>query len=479
MPTQGLRTKYLRLAEELVTDEAPDRHASSHVVSRVRLSDVAVALGVSRAFVSRMWASEREFWDDLASYIAANEAGPSRMDVGGVFIGAETDESTIGECARRALNARQKTLIDDPWWIIRAALLGHPHDNRLGPLVAGTAASTIATIGEQWWLVLRLLDRVPTDSLTVSDLSAAMYCVADGLAIGGRLTAAVTTADIVTEPDEMPDAGRWSLLAYAAYCMLRRCTRPRRDDEQRADQFDRSSLRSAESLRGTPDWSVPQRSALDSGRQLFIDRLRSMPPPGTEEPIAGPLANVTVANLARRAGVSRQALYKLWPTQSELRIDLIHSLYQDEYEGALGIANAAIDAAMVDPATATVAVFERMLTWLRQTQPMSRLGYMVFAADFNDWRVKEVGRSVTEQALERYAVQISAMLVALRLQLREGVRPFHLAALTSLTAFGATRLAQSNPELLSNAGQASSAAWTPLAVVMNAFVVESTVPAPG
>jgi hypothetical protein len=120
-----------------------------------------------------------------------------------------------------------------------------------------------------------------------------------------------------------------------------------------------------------------------------------------------------------------------------------------------------------------------MLTWLGETQPMSRLGYMIFAADFNDWRVKEVGRSVTEQALERYAVQISAMLVALGLQLRQGVRPFHLAALTSLTAFGATRLAQSNPELLSNAVEASCPSWMPLAVVMNAFVMESTVPAPG
>ena len=135
-----------------------------------------------------------------------------------------------------------------------------------------------------------------------------------------------------------------------------------------------------------------------------------------------------------------------------------------------------IEAALQDPSTATVTALERVLVGLSATRPTSTLGYIVFAADFNDWRVKEVGRLAAEAALDRCSAQISLMLASLQRELRPSIRPFHLASLTSLTACGATRLYRSNPELLPRGSSASSTPWSPLAIIMNAFILESTVP---
>jgi AcrR family transcriptional regulator len=204
-----------------------------------------------------------------------------------------------------------------------------------------------------------------------------------------------------------------------------------------------------------------RRDYLDIGAQLVAEASRSMPPdPGLA------VAHVKLLDVARRAGVTKGALYHLWPSQEDFWHDLVVHLFVRGHVG--GTEQAAVDALALrslleEPGEAALVEYANSVFDRVRGEPGAYLQIAVYAYLFDDaelrawldadfraglarftsfltWGLAQVGRRMRPGADElQFATAVIVLLQGLLVEHR--IHPSAVADVTvegtRVTAFAA------------------------------------------
>lgn len=456
------KLRYLRAAAELAGRTGPGHDTFPYAVSRVTMADVAADLGIARTTLYKLWPSRIDFWADLTEFIAAAAIDPTTDDVATSILRTPIAASWAPmDTARLELNALQARQVVSPWVGLRTALLGYAGDERISALVAAANTREIDEITVQLDRTLAGLGVAPREPLTARDIAVVAFCISDGLATAGRLSPRVNAHDIALD-GEPPG---WGLLAFAMRGVIRRCTRQRADDEAPAPVTARSP---GPSRPADPSgrWSAAQLAALTAGARRFT---AGTPANASARP-PSPLGHVTIARLARHAGVSRQSLHRIWPSQQAFVADLIPYMFEARCEQVLATMRAAIRRSMAAPFGGALAATDEALGSLIRDATRGPLTHLTYASYDDDAVIRERCRVLLESLLDRFAEDVSTMTRSQGGSTRAGVQNFHLATIMVLTELAASRLERINPGSVRMELPYRGGNWSTLAITMEGIV---------
>ncbi len=341
--TAPVQQKYLDIAAELVNQDVAGEPPSGHLAGRARFDEVAKRMGVARSALYRLWPTQLDYWRDLVKY-AVSEPTMSVSDLfdpePGVVPSNPEDpldlEAVIDRLRLRVTQATE-VLASDAKDMIRTGLAGYPRVEGVNELASTVERDDRRVAASRLAGGLQAAGRRPIAPLTMIDLVTCIEMMLDGAVINGRTYPWFIEHRVVL--DDLP--GRpWSLAALGIRAVLTEFTE---EGELTAD--DRSLL--GDPVQGKtahqhdaarPAWNAAQCEALEVGIGIIAGPDSAAATTGT----GVALGHVTLARVARAAGVTRRQMYHLWPTQAEFRRDLIDHLvrpkrvdFLDRFSGAV------------------------------------------------------------------------------------------------------------------------------------------------
>jgi AcrR family transcriptional regulator len=456
------KLRYLQAAADLAGRLNPGHDTFPYAVSRVTMADVAADLGIARTTLYKLWPSKLDFWADLTRFIATAAIDPSADEVATSILQPATEAPRVTmDRARLELNALQARQLVNPWVVLRTNLLGYAADERVDTLVAAANAREIDEITVQVDRTLTSLGVAPREPLTARDIAVVGFCVADGLATAGRLSPRVNAHDIALD-GEPP---QWGMLAFAMRAVMRRCTRPRTDADATTAAAAGPS-RPSLLLNAAERWSPAQLAALTAGARRFATGA----PPSAAVRTPGPLGHVTIARLARHAGVSRQSLHRIWPSQQAFVADLIPYMFEARCEQVLVTMRDAARRALEVPAAHALAATEQAVATLIRDASRGPLAHLTSASAEGDSVIRERCRVVLESLLDRFTDELSTLTRSRGASTRDGVEFLHLATIIVLTELAAARLERTNPGSVRTLLPYRGGHWSTLAIAMEGIV---------
>jgi AcrR family transcriptional regulator len=168
------------------------------------------------------------------------------------------------------------------------------------------------------------------------------------------------------------------------------------------------------------------------------------------------LANVKVAEVAQRAGVTKGALYHIWPSQEAYRRDLLEHLLQLEEQDSIQEIQVAL--AGVGPSDDTVSAVHRLVDFAYQRlkddpKVLVRFSFYNYSDDPEVKRLLGIGGSSFEPYFGAYLAASG----------RRPRPPFTLQQLTTSTAayfFGMIMRHRSSPELVERPVEHDGREWS-------------------
>lgn len=295
----------LRAAVRLsLTDDQGTAWTSA--AAHVRVQDVASAIGVGRTALYRLWETQEAFRKDLLLFAYAQTNQPVLTDDElGSWL-ADIGDRVI-DPSSRAMRAVAARVSSGPWPVVISGLAGYLPSPRLAELDRQLRDDDVHRTTILLARIGRGLGRRPMAPATWTDLAELMDVLVCGTAISSLV------APWTTVPDWQRDAtGRpRSMLAAMAAEVFDRLTVDGPEDEV---AYERAT---APRPMPAPRWTVAQRRALAAGVELLRRELS-----GASVDLAA-FETVTVARLARAAGVSRQTVYSRWRSDDDLRLDVL------------------------------------------------------------------------------------------------------------------------------------------------------------
>lgn len=356
--SEPAKEKYLKIAADLVHQEVTGEPASVHLAGRARFDVVATRVGTARSAMYRMWGSQLDYWHDLVTYAVLNRMLPLRaLLTTHPDSDSDTDrEPTLGssegharphdlaslvELLRPRFNRAAEVLARDPKHMIRVGLVGYPRMATLSELVASADRRERQRASLRLATALRAVGRRPITPLTTLDLVTGLSFLLDGVASYGRIYPWFIERRVNLDREAHRS---WSLSSLAMRAVLYELTEPGDLDEPEVptgeDQLIEdelverlaSNVEPASTMNRAPDWSPAQIKALKAGIEIIGE-------PNPASGVVGAdmvLGHVTLARVARAAGVTRRHMYHLWPSQADFRLDLIDYLVQPDRAEFLG-----------------------------------------------------------------------------------------------------------------------------------------------
>lgn len=300
------RAKLLDIAVEIVLSADEDPSAWLHAVAVVSPLDVARAVGLSRTWMYQLWPTKQEFWQDLAIYECLRDDEAPLAKAGWRQV-RETGSTPL-EALRRAMNTLTADVRVAPGTVTFATVLGYSLPAEVAELKLLKQRRATAAIERLMveWLIAS--GRHPVPGCSLGDLADMVKLLIDG----GRMANVV--APWMLEPEWLlDDAQPWSILAYGARQLMARLTEP---GIPITDHIVSPIAPQVEPA----NWTDRHRSALAAASVVFDQKL------ATPDNTLHAFGLLTVARLARRAGVSRQTVYNAFPSDDELRLALLRRL---------------------------------------------------------------------------------------------------------------------------------------------------------
>lgn len=350
---QATKDRYLAVAAGLAREDATHEPAYAHAVSHIRLTDVAARAEIPRATLYRLWGNQHDFWRDLVLFIMTRDLLPAAEEDDDAPPPIERgDDASLLEHIRVAFNRAQTRLAGDPRLILRATLTGYPREPATARQILTWERSERAELAGRVARILDAAGRSPIAPIDTDDLAALLWMWSDGTILLASTDAAY--ADVRLHPDD-GTAGHdgWSLTAWVARCLVCELTEPAEPD---VASTNRPSERPAVRPR-----SPAKSAALAVGADMFAESIDLDAPTTVRRP-TGALGHLTLARLARAAGVSRRQIYNVWRSPQDLCRDLIQDLRAADYEDNFAHLDRATEDALVGPpaASLTLAVTEAM-----------------------------------------------------------------------------------------------------------------------
>lgn len=462
------KDRYLRVAAEIAQRTTVGQLAFPFVVSHITIEDTAKAMGVGRSRLYKLWPSKIDFWVDVIKFVAVRDLAPSAL--GPDFVVGDAAELSRGlEPARRAMNGVQEWARNDSWMALNIALAGYPDNERLATFLAETRRQGVAGYARLGEGALIQLRRAPIEPLVVDDLAVWFDCVLEGVASSARLTARVDALSITLDDDAVH--GPYGLLSYAHRCMLQRLTEP-------SERGVRATSTPADGAVSDVTWTKAQTAVLMTAASMLASALRG-DASGGDRGTSAPLGYVTIDRVARRAGVTRQAIQRVWSSQHDLRNDLMRHLHRLEAQATVAVLRRALREGYQAGADGMLIAAERLIAHQVAVAESSPLSYLAYSSHYHDRTIREIGRLELEMVLEQCANDLDLLFRAWRCRPRRGVTSFHIAALMLPTVQAVGRLHRTNPELLRQDLPFRNGRWSAMAIILHEVVAASLEPIDG
>ncbi len=299
------RVDLLDHAEQLAISLRLEPNAWANSVRVVSPRDVATSLGMTRTWVYRMWPTREDFWRDLAEFECRRDdpcaAALIRVSPTLTSVGTEQPFEWLIE----RLDWLSDQIIPACRSHTFAAVFGYELPAEVARLVLTKRRQAIVRI-EAWlgdWA--RAAQRRPVPGIRLADLAELVQLFIDG----GRM-AQLLIPWVVTERISDGDR-RISPLAAAVRHLLASMTEP--------GAFEPATPTPAAPL-PLHTWTDRQLVVLTAAADLLDTTVHD-----PQEPIVA-YGWVTIARVARAAGVSRHTVYQYWASDDELRIDLLERM---------------------------------------------------------------------------------------------------------------------------------------------------------
>lgn len=330
-PLSSSRSRYLYGAAALAMRQ-PDRPGLPFMGAKVKLEDVAQAMGLSRTALYRRWETQHDFWRDLSRFLVFEHDYPLQRDElpwraePGPPLDLRRFPSVL-EAFRVNVNSLQERLHGDLRVLVRASLFGY-HDL---PEIAGirrpVELDRIVDLARQLFTIVDALGYRFTDPLDAFGAATALWCLADGVTVRAWRQPGTDEPTITIDDGDGPRP--WTLVAYSARALLMEATTwgrvPIGAPDGTTGPFPGLPLVPQE----RPTWTPRQAEALGVARDLFFDRVDPNQPTGSSTEISA-LSQVTMASVARECRVSRRSVHNVWASSDELRLDLLTALLRAE-----------------------------------------------------------------------------------------------------------------------------------------------------
>jgi AcrR family transcriptional regulator len=449
------RSRYLEVAADVASQVRPGT-GRAYLAALVELADLGGHLGRPRTSLYRLWPSQHDFWSDLTlhlvfqnDYQKPDERLPWDESRQTVELPAQRDPAADSEVLRIGLTFIQDAVLDDPWVQVRASLLGYADVPGVAEARRQVEDRRIRHLGARVAGILSLGGRAIAPPLRAHDAAVALWCLGDGFAVLHRSQPEIGARTIPVDDGLGPRP--WGLLAYAVRAVLAEMSVIGHEPEPAgpASGPSPSALYAAVSAR----WTPAQRDALDAATTLFLEGTRGRSLAGDGEEIRS-LGHVTVAAVARAAGVSRRSIYNHWSSSDELRLDLLRWLLAAERRRYVAGLDRVLAAPSAEGADRTGAVVAALLVHPSPGRlPIPHLPLAFLA---------EADHPAVRATLERgYAETVAAVATRVeRLWPRAGrasgaeLDAETLAVVLVSLATGANRLLRIDPDALRGTGSA-------------------------
>lgn len=466
---------------ELATRQLGGRSEVPYLAARVQLADVAAGVGRTRTSLYRQWETQHDFWVDLTLYLAYQDDLTQNADdmpwhapaqaLAGLRVAA--DEAV--ELVRVFGNAGHRQLDDNPWFLVRAGLLGYPDVPGLAELRRQVEERRMELLARFADVVLASIGRAPEPPFTFADVATILWCAADAQRVRRHF---LPDHDELwwLRIDEGAGVQDWSLWAFMSRAVLFDLTRP-----AAADPAGRPDPRPVSPIMDPFErWNPVQREALAVATDLLLAELLTGPTtagtPGDDAPDGrtgrdlGVLGHVTIARVATAAGVSRRAVYDVWPTRTEMLLDVLREEVAARRASMVAALSRSLRAAgdRVDVPTLVDAVIAAGSND-RPPAPDVVLAFVPAAADL---RVRAIIDAGHDRYLAECADSVERLMSSSGRRLRPGVGREHIALLWLNLIEGGRRLRRTNPAALrpSLPGRPSALGAAALAVFEHATV---------
>lgn len=408
------------------------------------MADVAKQMGIARSALYKLWDTHLDYSVDLGRYLAMQH-DYARSDDELIWNGNENAPSGLGtqiEALRAVTNAMQNEILADVLILVRAASLGSPQDESVHDVRCTTELRRIGDLAD--WLSTYLHDSGATIAhpLDRFDLALGFWCLSDGFGTLGHSIPSVRSEQLMIDDGQSPRP--WGLWSYGARSLILRFTQPR--DTSQEPGLRPSSQSTARTRQANETWSDRQVDALAAGARLVIDQLLgSTTTVQTTEPST--FKHLTIARIARSAGVSRRAVYDVWPTKAELLTDLLRDTLGRHHTMLLRHFDRAVrDASAVSVADLLATIVDEVDIALRAEATDLTL-LMAFVGEHHP-TIRTIIDSEASALIDAVADRLDRALRSLSVGLVEGVSTRYLAAMTIATIDGLRRLHQTCPQAL-------------------------------
>jgi len=444
------RARYLGVVAELARrgTDAGGRQVMPYIAARVSLGNVAQAMGKSRASLYKLWPTQHDFWVDLTMYLVyQNDFSQHREEMPWRVARANHDRTPrppTGETVdalRVGGNIAQEVVLNDIWVIVRAALLGYPAVPGFAALRQQVEEIRLRDLAAQTNQVLDVMGHAAIKPFDAYDIAVAMWCFSDGVAIANRFLPDV--AGIQLTLDDGEGSLDWGMISYASRTALIGMTAPADDFDVSAAALgsgpDEASWPPIPSIDPNARWTLRQRDALAVAADTFLASLQ--PAHGGSEELIVP-EHLSVARVARAAGVSRQAIYDVWPTPTEMMLDLFHHVRSAQRANLMR----AFDVAFAARHTPPLDLVERIVELAMGHADDSADPRLTFLPDAANPHVQRVFRAGHEQFVGALCDRVDHLLGGQ--PLRDGVELTHVATLWAALLEGGRRMRRTNPSAL-------------------------------
>jgi AcrR family transcriptional regulator len=465
------KRRYLDAAVSLALRDTIGEPAFGHLVSHVRLSDVAERLELSRASLYKLWPTQHDFWVDLATFVTVRDDEDPWITSGIEGLGPALDaaDGDHMEAVRVWFDSVEQRLAADPRLVLRSASLGYPMPDELVRHRTATERRHRSHAAAALRKVLLRAGCRPVASLSIDDVVLALTLLIDGTAMFSW-----SAPDLAGKRIEMLDehGPTWSVLAYGARCVLEELIEP-----GELPPWSPPSVHDADPDPAiAPAWSRTQLRALREGAAALselIDGSRA-----TTDHSADALGHVGIDQVARAAGVTRRHLYNLWQSQSEFRADLLVYMSEKEFgEYFTDFDDSAMETVVSirDPAELTLTIAELVNTKVMDADRSDTRATFAFRSQLTDPGLRERLQRNLELAIDHQADRLRTLAELLQIDGAPGDRvgTEDLAMLLVVTGGGSERLNHIDPALARAKRSYRGGSWSIFSIICQCLISRS------
>jgi AcrR family transcriptional regulator len=310
----------------------PDRPGLPYIAAKVKLDEVADTLGLTRTALYRRWDTQHDFWADLSRYLVLEHDASERRDdlpwraEPGPPLDLRRFPQVL-EAFRTSIGGIQADLHADLRILVRASLFAYDDLPGMAAERRATDRQRIRDLAGHLAAIVHGLGYRFTEPLDAFGAATALWCLADGLTVRSWRQPGLADATISVDDGDGP--APWSLLAYCGRALLMEATTRGRLAADAPDGTTGPELADGAHDRPSAEWSAGQLKALEAAAGLFHERVDPAQPTDHDHEVSA-LGQITMASVARECGVSRRAVYNVWPSTDELRLDLLSALLSAE-----------------------------------------------------------------------------------------------------------------------------------------------------